>query len=446
MQILYLHQYFVPPQGRGSTRSYEFARRLIAAGHDVCMITSSAFLPVAYQGFQRTTCVEIAGIPTVVIPIPYSNDFSFSDRIKAFVKFALLASREVLRHPADVVLATSTPLTIAIPAITARLAHRIPMVFEVRDLWPELPIAVGALKNPVSKSLARILEWTAYHTASHIIALSPGMMEGVMRRGILAEKITLIPNSCDLDVYRVPPAQGQWVRERLNLSQSQPLVVYLGTFGILNDVGYLVDVAAITRRIAPEIHYLLVGPGAEHGHVRARAQELGVLDHNLWIWDPLPKEKTPDVLAAATLATSLFVPLKPMWNNSANKFFDALAASKPIAINYGGWQADLLHASGAGLVLPPEDRTQAAHDLAAFVCDGERLQSAAAAAGYLAETQFNRDDMAQRLECVLTAVIQRKHDKTTNSIRLTECASMKPDGGSLDSTDTMLSPGKDDSG
>ena len=119
----------------------------------------------------------------------------------------------------------------------------------------------------------------------------------------------------------------------------------------------------------------------------------------------------PNVLAAATIATSVFVPLKPMWNNSANKFFDALAAGKPIAINYGGWQADLLRETGAGIPLPPEDIAQAAQLLAEFAQDSARLQGASTAAGALAYTRFARDKLASTLEQVLQDVVDRAEGK-----------------------------------
>ncbi|MCZ7545729.1 MAG: glycosyltransferase family 4 protein [Anaerolineae bacterium] len=402
MRILYLHQYFVPPQtAHGVTRSYEFARRLIANGHKVHMITSSAMLPAEYQDLRHTTETEIAGIPTTIIPVPYSTAMSFSERIRAFFRFALLASRQAIRHPADVVFATSTPLTIAVPGMAAHFLQRIPMVFEVRDLWPELPIALGALRNPFAKAAAHALEWAAYHTSSHVVALSPGMAEGVIRRGILAHRVTVIPNSCDIELFDVPPSRGEAIRARLGLRPGQPLVVYTGTFGLINGVTYLVELAAAARAVAPEMRFLLVGFGAEREKIVDRARELGVINETLWLWDPIPKVQMPDVLAAATVATSTVIPIKALWNNSANKFFDALAAGKPVAINYGGWQAEILEASGAGVVLPPDDPLRAARDLAAFVNDQDRLKRAAPAARALARERFSRDAMAQKLEAVL---------------------------------------------
>lgn len=404
MRILYIHQYFASLQSHAGTRSYEFARRFIAHGHEVCVITSPAHLPDEYKQIDKRTRTVIDGVPVAIIPVPYSNDMSFRRRIWAFFRFAVLASLEAMRHPPDVVFATSTPLTIAIPAIIARLRHRVPMVLEIRDLWPEVPITVGALKNPVARWLAQTLEWVAYHAAAHIVALSPGMAAGVMRRGIPASRVTTIPNSCDRELFDVPAERGLPIREKLGLIPDQPLVVYAGTFGIINGVDYLVDVADTMREIAPEVRFLLVGAGAKRQFTEDKARKLGVLDKNLWIWEPVPKTKLVDVTAASTITTSLFLPIKEMENNSANKFFDSLAAAKPIAINYGGWQADLLNKSGAGLVLPPAAPQQGARMLAGFVRDPARVAAASGAARELARTRFDRDAMAQQLETILREV------------------------------------------
>jgi glycosyltransferase involved in cell wall biosynthesis len=405
MKILYLHQYFNTPQDSGGTRSYEMARRLVAAGHQVEMITSKR--DVTDSAARDWLKTEESGIHVHWLPVPYSNAMSYRARIGAFFKFAIGAARKAASMPADVVFATSTPLTIALPGIYAARRQGIPMVFEVRDLWPELPIAVGVLRNPVLKWAAWLLEWVAYHASAHIVALSPGMAEGVIRRGIPAERVTVIPNSSDVELFDVPPERGAAIRERLGLSPEQPLIVYTGTFGLINGVDYLVELAAAMREIAPEVRFLLVGKGAEVQKVTQRAQDLGVLNHNLWIWDAIPKIEMPDVLAAATIATSVVIPLEALNNNSANKFFDALAAGKPIAINHGGWQADLLRKTGAGIVLPPENVDQAALLLADFVQDTDRLQKASAAARKLAYTRFSRDILAAELETVLQGVVDQ---------------------------------------
>lgn len=406
MKIVYLHQYFVHPDAAGGTRSYEFARRLVKRGHQVTLVTSSAMLPDVNDDGPIVRR-QLDGIELVVLPIAYDNTMSYRDRIRAFVRFASQASTVAARETADVVFATSTPLTIAIPGLAARLATRAPMVFEVRDLWPELPIAMGALKSIWSRRAARGLEWAAYHGAAHVVALSPGMADGVIRRGIDPRRVTTIPNGCDIGLFTPDPAEVATFRAQSfpELRPDQPLIVYGGTYGAINDVGWLIDVAAAMRSIAPNIRFALVGKGAQAHDLVAKARAHGVLDVNLWMRPALPKSSMPLLLGVATVATSLFLPLKPMEHNSANKFFDGLAAGKPIAINYGGWQAELLKRHEAGIQLPQADPSLAAQHLRDLVEDKPRLVKMGQAARDLAKSAFDRDALAARLERVFFEVV-----------------------------------------
>lgn len=412
MHILYLHQYFVPPDGSGGTRSYEMARRLVTAGHKVTLITSSAFFPARYELGEGTTTREIAGIQLRIIDVPYSNRLSYARRIKAFVDFALKATVETIRvKNIDVIFATSTPLTIALPGIMGKLRHRKPMIFEVRDLWPELPIAIGALRNPLVKALAKWLERTAYAASDQVVALSPGMKEGVVRTGYPAERVTVIPNSCDVELFRqAQPPSGEFFSDMPQFA-GLPIVLYAGTFGPINGVDYLVDVAAAMHGIDPKVRFVIAGDGKQKDTVIEKARSQGVLEKNLWLLPPVKKSEMPGLLAASSIATSLFVNLPEMWHNSANKFFDALAAGRPVMINYGGWQADIIRATGAGLVVPPDDPATAARLLHGFLTDSERMSKAREAAMRLADNEFNRDRLFEKLLDVFEAVHQ-------NNVRL----------------------------
>jgi len=403
MRILYLHQYFVSPEAAGGTRSYELARRLVAAGHEVTLVTSNAMMPARYRELAAPLRTTMDGIRLVVLPVSYGNTMSYPERMKAFARFAGRASLEGLRHASDVVFATSTPLTIAVPGLLASFGRRVPMVFEVRDLWPELPIAMGALPRAWMRGAARALEWLAYRGSAHVVALSPGIADGVARTGIDPARISVIPNACDLELFASAAARGPAFRAQHLpwLSADDRLVLYAGTFGAINDAGWLVEVAAAARSIAPRLQFALVGSGAERDAIEARARDRGVLGVNLRVLPPVAKRDVPGLLGAATIASSLFLPLPEMQANSANKFFDALAAGKPIAINYGGWHADLLRRTGAGPVLEHADPRSAAQRLGALALDDGAVARAGAAAAALAREQFDRDRLAAQLEAVL---------------------------------------------
>jgi glycosyltransferase involved in cell wall biosynthesis len=382
----------------GGTRSYEMARRLVAAGHEVQMVTADCEPSGRGKAWYET---EEAGAHVHWFPIPYSNAMSYRDRMRAFSSFAYAATRKAASLAGDVVFATSTPLTVAIPAVYASRRHRVPMVFEVRDLWPEVPIAIGALRSRGAIAAARGLERFAYRNASHIVALSPGMRDGVARTGFPPARIEVIPNSADLELFSVPEEAGQAFRKRHAWLQDRPLVLYAGTLGRANGCDYLVRLAHAVRDDAPEVRFLIVGEGGQEARVRELAAGLGVLDKTLYMMPPVSKLEMPAILSAATIATSLFIDLKALWANSANKFFDALAAGKPIAINYGGWQAQMLLEEEAGIVLDPHDLGKAKAILLRALGDAAWLERAGRNSRGLATHRFSRDQLARQLEDVL---------------------------------------------
>ncbi|NMO18134.1 glycosyltransferase family 4 protein, partial [Pyxidicoccus fallax] len=373
MRIIYLHQYFTTPTMQGGTRSYELARRLVRMGHEVHMVTSDRQPGNEARGWRES---DESGIHVHWLPVPYSQKMSYPERMRAFGNFAINSSHRAAQLAGDVVYATSTPLTIAVPGIVASKWNRRPMVFEVRDLWPAIPIAVGALKSRPAILAAQALEKAAYAGAAHIVALSPGMKAGVEAAGVSPDKITIIPNLCDPERFHVPAAEGQAFRRKYPWLGDRPMVLYAGTLGLVNGVDYLVRVAADVLARDAEVRFVILGRGSEEPALHALAERLGVKDRNLFFLPPVPKAEVPAVLSAATIATSLFTDVPGMEDNSANKFFDALASSRPLALNYGGWQAELLEQERFGLRLPPKDISAAGAMLARRVRDSQWLAEA----------------------------------------------------------------------
>ena len=395
-RVVYLHQHYRAPSDSGGTRSHEFAKRLAAAGHEVHIVTTDQTESAA-PGWSSTTR---DGYEVHSVGILYNNQMPNRARVWAFLRFALCAGGFARRLRGDVILATSTPLTIVIPAWVAMVGRPTRMVFEVRDLWPEMPIAMGALRNPILRGVASAMELFAYRSASHVVALSPGMRAGVLRRGTPVEKVTVVPNAADLELFRPEDDGGAWRAQHPEL-RDRKLVVYCGTLGRLNGVGYLVEIAARCQVTNPDIAFVVVGDGAERDEIINQASARGLLRKNFYLYEPVAKRQVPAVFAAATVVTSLFLPLREMEANSANKFFDGLAAGRPIAINYGGWQEELLRKHDAGIRLDAHDPDRAASELAALVRDSARTATMGDHARQLAEARFSRDDAAEKIRAVL---------------------------------------------
>ncbi len=402
MKILYLHQYFATPDVNAGTRSYEVAKRLVANGHEVTFVTSSALLSGKYSFSKGWNELSIEGIKLHVFHLPYSNKDSFIKRIYKFIQFSLFSTIKSLKLSCDVVFATSTPLTIAIPGLIYSKLKKRPLVFEVRDLWPELPIAVGAIKSPIVIKFAKWLEKYTYKNSKRLIGLSPGMCDGIERHGINPKNITLATNSCDTKLFDVPKEIGKrYVVDKLPYLKNRKLVVYTGTFGLINKVGYLPKLASAVKAIDDNVCFVAIGDGMEKEAVIFEAEKLGVLNENLYILPPVPKTEIVELLSAADLSLSLFGPVPEMWHNSANKLFDGLASSTPIAINYGGWQYDFIHEHKCGITLDSDNVKLSAEKISSFLNDNIAYAGAVEQCKYLAYNNFSRDIMVQRIEDAL---------------------------------------------
>lgn len=404
MRVAYVHQYFCTPAMPGGTRSYEFARRLVEQGHEVTVLTTCtpAEAPGARPGSWSVT--EHAGVAVHWCVVDYVNQMSYGARLRAFAEFALRATRRVRTIPRDLVVATSTPLTVAVPGVLGARAGRVPLVFEVRDVWPEVPIALGALRSPLARRAAYALESWAYRHADRVIALSPDMAASIRRRHPGTD-VTVVPNSSDVELFDVPAACGATFRAHRPWLGDGPLVVYAGTFGLVNGLAFLVRVAAELDRRAGDVRVLLVGEGREEDHLRALAAELGVLDRTLFVEPSVPKNDLPALLSAADLCVSTVIDVPELAANSANKAFDAFAAGRPLLINHEGWLAEILRASGAGLVVPPDDPVAAADAVVAGLTDPAWTARARAAAERLAHEDFHRDHLFRRFAGVLGAAL-----------------------------------------
>jgi len=327
-------------------------------------------------------------------------------RVRAFIEFAALAARRAAQLGGDVVFATSTPLTIVLPGVYAARRSCVPMVFEVRDLWPEVPIAVGALRDPVTRWVARRLERFAYANATRIVALAPGMKEAIVSTGYPAARVAVIPNGADLDLFAVGDAPGRALRANQSWLGDSPLVLFTGTLGRVNGVDYVVHLAREVARRRLDVKFAILGDGVDERRVRALAAESGVLGRTVFLLGRRPKREMPAWLSASDIVLALFTGPRVVWKDAVqNKFFDALAAGRPVANNFDGWQSRVAVEAGAGLILHPSDHAAAACALLEALESAAWIAGARAAATRLARDLFSRDVLAGDLECVLTDAV-----------------------------------------
>lgn len=387
----------------GGTRSFEMARRLVAAGHQVDMITSKRE-PSMKNGWH--TSIE-EGIKVHWFPVAYSNHMDFVQRVWAFVRFAVASARKATSMKADVVFATSTPLTIVLPGLFAAWRQRIPLVFEVRDMWPAVPIAMGILRNPVLIKAAKWLEILAYRRSKHVVALAPGMRDDIVSMQIDPSKVTVIPNGCDLNIFGTDLSKSVTeLRQRYEWLGPRRLVLFAGTLGRANGVDYLVKVAECMVRIDAGVRFAIIGDGLERDRIRVEAERRRVIDSSLFMFNAMPKSELAIWIAASDFTVGLFSGPRVLWKDAVqNKFFDSLAAGKPVACNFLGFQSQIAVQHDVGLILDAEDPKLAATQLYQKLDDLDWQSRVKERAKELAEGEFNRDFLAKRLEQVLISAV-----------------------------------------
>jgi glycosyltransferase involved in cell wall biosynthesis len=392
MRILYFHQHFSTPAGATGTRSYEMAKALIARGHQVTMVCgSSGAGKSGLTGEPRNGLREgdVDGIHVKELCLPYSNHDGLIKRSVTFLRFAFRSIAIAWRTDYDLLFATSTPLTAGIPGIAMRLLKPSrPFVFEVRDLWPELPREMGVITNPIVLWAMGVLEWCSYRAARGCIGLSPGIVEGIRRRSRTGHPIAMVPNGCDLDLFQT---------EDRSRAPGTPLTaVFTGAHGMANGLDAVLNAAAVLKqRGRTDIRLLFIGDGKLKPGLVQRAQAEG-LDVCVFM-DPVPKTQLNQLMSTADVGLMILANVPAFYyGTSPNKFFDYIASGLPVLNNYPGWLAELIAEHQCGIAVPPDDPDAFAGALCRLADDPQARLEMGRNARALAEAQFGREALAKR--------------------------------------------------
>jgi glycosyltransferase involved in cell wall biosynthesis len=331
----------------------------------------------------------VDGIDVLELNLAYANRDSLARRSAIFLCFAIHSTAVALSEPCDIMFATSTPLTASVPGIIGRWVRRKPFVFEVRDLWPELPRAMGVVTNPVVVQLLSGLEWVAYRSAVRLIGLSPGIVEGVVRRRISRERIAMVPNGCDLSLFQNPVSRWR----PAGASPADLLAVYTGSHGVANGLDSVLDAAReLKARGRTDIRVLLIGQGKLKPALQDRVAREGL--DNVLFHSPVDKPTLAGLLAAADLGLQILADVPAFYyGTSPNKFFDYLSAGLPVLTNYPGWLTDMIKESDCGFAVPPANPAAFADALEQAADDRHGLKGKGEHALALGRQRFNRTDL-----------------------------------------------------
>ena len=301
----------------------------------------------------------------------------------------------------DLVYAISTPLTIGVPALFLKKTKKVPFIFEVLDLWPAVPIQMGALKNKVLIQIAIGLERMIYRNASHIVAASPGMQEGIVKCNIPASKVTMIPNMAKTDSFyaQVPDLI---LANALQIDSKTFNVIYFGTLGKANAIEYIMETVLLLKD-DPGINFYFTGQGAMLQHIENICKENAVKNCTyLGFYD---LETMGRILNLCHVSLVTFSDFPILSTNSPSKLFDSLSAGIPVIVNSPGWTKDLIKEHNCGLYVNPHEPMDFASKIR-FLRDSPKLcLEMGKNARSLAESTFHKTILVKQAYGIMNEVI-----------------------------------------
>jgi glycosyltransferase involved in cell wall biosynthesis len=395
MHIAVFSQYHTSPDCPATSRHYTLLAEL-AKHHRLTLLTTPAWRS---QQLTREWPWVPPGVELLEANIPYDNKMGPARRALAFAQYAAWAARAGRRiaRP-DVVWGISTPLTAAWAAARVARGWRVPWVFEVQDLWPSFPVAMGAVPTALARRQLFALEKRLYQSAAHIVPLSPDMSAYVAGLGIAPDKITTLLNGTDLSLAaRATPAAVATLRQAQGLA-GQQVVLYAGTFGRANDIPTVVAAAEALVATDPAATFLFLGHGYYAPLVAAAAARWpgrirlvgGQPRHTVFSW-----------FALADVAVVSFLDIPVLDTNSPAKLYDALAVGTPVVVTNRGWTKALVEQHGCGWYAPAGDAAGLASRLRAVLADAASRVAAGQRGQALARREFDRDKLAQQMQVIL---------------------------------------------
>ncbi len=380
MNILYISHYFPPEVNAPALRVSELSRHWANQGHQVTVLTGfpnhpNGVIPEEYKGFLKVR--EKCGTVYVVRTYIYAaSNKGFFKRILNYLSFmfsSIVLGTGSVGKP-DVLIATSPQFFVAVAGFVISRIKRCKFIFEVRDLWPEEIVAVGAIKNRLIIGVLEKIEMFLYRKADLVVAVAQGTIDTLVRRGIPKNKLTLIPNGVELEQFQNGNAH---VKKTLGFEKSF-VVSYIGTHGLAHRLETVLDAANLLKD-DNRIQFLLVGDGAEKQNLVIRARELGLT--NVYFHDQINRALIPDFYNASDL---FLVPLRKadlFTRNIPSKVYEIMAARKPMIIATEGESRKLVEQCGAGIGVSPENSAELAGKIM-YLLDNEEDCRLMGANGY----------------------------------------------------------------
>ena len=410
MRVVFFSHYFSPEGNAPASRTYEHCKRWAAAGHQVTVVTCAPNVPggVVYEGYKNRIWPQretIDGVDVIRVWTYLAANSGNTKRILNYVSYmfsALLCFLFFCRRP-NLIIATSPQFFCGWAGTIASWLKWCPFILEIRDIWPESIVTVGALKK--TSLLVRILErlekWM-YRSANHIVTVGSGYQENVLSKVDIGDRISVVTNGVDLDVFS-PQEPSAEFRQQHGLSDHF-VCSYVGTIGMAHGLSVVVRAAKILKSMKRnDVMFCLVGDGAQREQIKKDAIESNVKDM-IRFTGRLPKSDMPMVLASSDCLlihlkkTDLFATVIP------SKIFEAMAMERPLVMGVQGESADIVKDSGAGIAMESDNAQQLVDAVLALKEDHELRNRLCANGRQFVGQQYTRDSLAKKMLDVMQRV------------------------------------------
>jgi glycosyltransferase involved in cell wall biosynthesis len=405
MRILFLSHYFPPEVNAPATRTYEHCKRWVEQGHDVTVVSCVPHHPMgkAYPGYSNKWWFEENkdGIRAIKIKTYITANEGFIKRTLNYVIYMLMALIVSPFLPkADVVISTSPQFFNGLAGYLVSKIKRAPWLLEIRDLWPESILAVGAIKN---KYLIGILEWLegfAYRKADHIVPVTKAFKTHIAARGAAEDAITIIRNGVNLDLFEQTEFDSKLATDWS--LENKFVAAYVGTHGMAHGLDVVLGAAKILRE-HEDIVFLLVGDGAERERLAAELAASGL--NNVIMKGQQPKEMMPAIWSITDVSLVLLKKLDLFKTVIPSKIFESMAMSTPIILGVEGEVKGIIEEAASGLCIEPESAEELAAAVLRLKTDQAVYQQLSAAGrGYVAE-KFDRKKLADQYLALLESMV-----------------------------------------
>ncbi len=405
MRILFFSHYFPPEGNAPASRTYENCKRWVRWGHEVIVITCAPNVPngVVYEGYKNRLYQRenVDGIDVVRVWTYIAANKGTVKRILNYLSymFSAIAVGLFVKKP-DVVIATSPQFFCGWAGTIFSKLRRLPFILEIRDIWPESIVTVGALKN---KSLLRLLEWLEirmYQSAKYIITLGGGYRQRLLQKGISDDKISIVMNGIDKELFAAAREPDKELKNRLGLADKF-VCSYVGTIGMACGLDIVIRTAQILKnKVCNDIAFMIVGDGAVCQELESKAKQLNL--GNVVFTGRQDKNLMPaflsitDVCLVHLKKTDLFTTVMP------SKIFDAAGMAKPIIIGVAGFATKFVKDANAGIEIEPENEKQLV-EAVEKLANNPALCRQYGQSGYKYVTRhFNRNDLAKDYLDIIT--------------------------------------------